>query len=63
VLTLPALMAFLSWQRKLFNRGGSPLMPPGLYKIRSFRAGNAIALLFFAGNSGLFFLLPLQLQA
>jgi len=63
VLTVPALAAFLRWEQRMADRGGAPLVPPALYKIRTFSAGNAIALLFFAGNSGLFFLLPLQLQA
>ncbi|MBA2714620.1 MAG: hypothetical protein H0U55_13825 [Rubrobacteraceae bacterium] len=38
-------------------------MPPRPCLVRSFSVGNTIALLFFAGNSGLFFLLPIQLQA
>lgn len=63
VLTLPALAAFLGWEQRLADRGRSPLVPPRLYRIRTFSVGNAIALLFFAGNSGLFFLLPIQLQA
>ncbi|MEV0087105.1 MFS transporter [Saccharopolyspora sp. NPDC050642] len=63
VLAVPALIVFLLWERRVASRDNSPLVPPQLYKIRSFSAGNAIALLFFAGNSGLFFLLPLQLQA
>ncbi|MFI0468706.1 MFS transporter [Saccharopolyspora sp. 5N102] len=63
VLAVPALVVFLLWERRVASRDNSPLVPPQLYKIRSFSAGNAIALLFFAGNSGLFFLLPLQLQA
>lgn len=63
VLSAPALLAFLWWERRVTAGAKSPLVPPELYKIRGFGAGNAIALLFFAGNSGLFFLLPLQLQS
>ncbi|MFI0448673.1 MFS transporter [Actinomadura sp. 6N118] len=63
VLSVPVLGAFLLWEQRVTDRSGTPLVPPKLYKIRSFGAGNAVALLFFAGNSGLFFLLPLQLQA
>lgn len=62
VLSAPALALFLGWEQSLSGRGKSPLVPPLLFGIRSFSVGNAIALLFFAGNSGLFFLLPMQLQ-
>ncbi|RKT86706.1 drug resistance transporter, EmrB/QacA subfamily [Saccharopolyspora antimicrobica] len=63
VLSAPALLAFLRWERRVADGARSPLVPPELHRIRGFGVGNAIALLFFAGNSGLFFLLPLQLQS
>ncbi|WET82561.1 MFS transporter [Amycolatopsis sp. QT-25] len=62
VLTAPALAAFLAYEQRRTTQGRFALVPPALFRIRTFSAGNAIALIFFAGNSGLFFLLPLQLQ-
>ncbi|GAA3164043.1 MFS transporter [Planomonospora alba] len=59
---VPAAVAFLVWERRLAARGGSPLIDPALFRLRTFAAGNAIAVAFFAGNAGLFFVLTLQLQ-
>ncbi len=58
----PALGVFVAWERRLAVRGGSPLVDPALFRQRGFTAGTAIALVFFAGNAGLFFVLALQLQ-
>ena len=60
--SVPVLAAFVAWERRTAARGGSPLVDPGLFRLRTFSAGNAIALAFFAGNAGLFFVLTLQLQ-
>ncbi|WP_207549926.1 MFS transporter [Thermostaphylospora chromogena] len=60
--SLPALWVFVAWERRLAARGGSPLVDPALFRLRAFSAGNALALAFFAGNAGLFFILTLQLQ-
>ncbi|SHF65786.1 MFS transporter [Streptoalloteichus hindustanus] len=60
--SVPTLVAFLVWERRLAARGGSPLVDPALFRSRVFAGGNAIALTFFAGNAGLFFVLTLQLQ-
>ncbi|WP_344631697.1 MFS transporter [Streptomyces glaucosporus] len=60
--SLPALAAFVVWERRVAARGGSPLVDPALFRRRAFSAGNAVALAFFAGNAGLFFVLTLQLQ-
>ncbi|MBW4717189.1 MFS transporter [Saccharothrix obliqua] len=62
VLSAPALAAFVAYEQRRTRQGRFALVPPSLFRIRGFSAGNAIALIFFAGNSGLFFLLPLQLQ-
>lgn len=62
VLAGPALAGFVAYERMRTARGGFALVPPSLFRIRTFAAGSAIALIFFAGNSGLFFLLPLHLQ-
>ncbi|MFJ6728382.1 MFS transporter [Streptomyces sp. NPDC091281] len=58
----PALTAFTRWERRLAARGGSPLVDPGLFRLPAFASGSALALAFFAGNAGLFFVLTLQLQ-
>ncbi|GAB3449368.1 MFS transporter [Actinophytocola sediminis] len=62
LLTAPALAVFVRYEQRRTSRGQFALVPPALFRIRTFSAGNAIALIFFAGNSGLFFLLPLHLQ-
>lgn len=62
LLSAPALAVFVYHERRRTSRGQFALVPPALFRLRTFSAGNAIALIFFAGNSGLFFLLPLQMQ-
>jgi len=42
---VPVFIAFLGYQRRLVRRGGSPLVNPDLFRIRTFRVGNAITLL------------------
>ena len=42
---VPVFVAFLAYERRLVRRGGSPLVNPELFRIRSFRVGNAITLL------------------
>ena len=59
---VPAAAAFVAWERRHAARGGSPLVDPALFRVRTFAAGNGIALAFFAGNAGLFFVLTLNLQ-
>lgn len=58
----PAAAAFVAWERRLAARGGTPLVDPALFRVRTFAAGNGVALAFFAGNAGLFFVLTLHLQ-
>src|SRR5690606_37878753 len=60
--TVPVAASFVAWERRLAARGGSPLVDPALFRLRGFSAGNGIAVAFFAGNAGLFFVLTLQLQ-
>ena len=62
VAAAPAAASFVAWERRLAARGGSPLVDPALFRLRTFAAGNGIAVAFFAGNAGLFFVLTLQLQ-
>ncbi|MBF6055841.1 MFS transporter [Streptomyces eurocidicus] len=61
-LALPAMLAFVLWERRVALRGGMPLMDPGLFRRRVFATGNGLALAFFASNAGLFFVLTLHLQ-
>jgi MFS family permease len=42
---VPVFVAFLSYQRRLVRSGGSPLVNPELFRIRTFRVGNTITLL------------------
>lgn len=62
VSSLPLLAVFVVWERRLKRRGGAPLVDPDLLALRGFAAGNGIAVVFFAGNAGLFFVLTLTLQ-
>lgn len=59
---IPVFALFLLWERRVSNSGGDPLVPPSLLRLPTFAAGNVLALAFFAGNAGLFFILTLYLQ-
>jgi MFS family permease len=43
--SVPVFVAFLSYERRLVRRGGSPLVNPELFRILTFRVGNTITLL------------------
>ncbi|MFJ6984485.1 MULTISPECIES: MFS transporter [unclassified Streptomyces] len=58
----PALAAFTRRERRLAARGADPLVDPRLFRLPAFASGSALALAFFAGNAGLFFVLTLHLQ-
>ena len=45
VAAAPGFALFVAFERRLVRRGGSPLVNPDLFRIRSFRAGNTITLL------------------
>ncbi|GAA3756490.1 MFS transporter [Salinactinospora qingdaonensis] len=62
LLFVPAFIAFTFWERRLAVQGGDPLVNPVLFRRPTFAGGNTLALAFFAGNTGLFFILTLQLQ-
>lgn len=59
----PVFAAFLSYQRRLVRRGDSPLVNPELFRIRSFRVGNAITLLvgLIAAAAPLYLILTVQI--
>ncbi|QEV64373.1 MFS transporter [Streptomyces spectabilis] len=59
---LPGAALFWRHERALARRGGQAVVDPGLFSGGRFGAGSALAVAFFAGNAGLFFLLTLHLQ-
>ena len=61
--SLPALGLFAWWQRRLSQRGGSPLVIPALFKHRSFNVGLLLSMLIFGAMSGFALTFTLLLQA
>ena len=59
----PVFVAFLSYERRLVRRGGSPLVNPALFRIATFRVGNTITLLvgLIAAAVPLYLILTVQL--
>ncbi|MFI8930503.1 MFS transporter [Streptomyces sp. NPDC053474] len=60
---VPGAALFLAHERALARRGGQAVIDPGLFTRGRFGAGSALAVAFFAGNAGLFFLLTWHLQS
>ena len=59
----PVLLgAFALQQRRLAARGGTPLMPPELFRSRAVTIGLAAQLLFWSGQASFFLVLSLYLQ-
>jgi len=56
------LTGFGLYQRRVARRGGSPLVPPELFKERAFTAGMATVVLFFVTVASFFLVLALELQ-
>jgi MFS family permease len=56
------LVAFVVHQRRLARNGGTPQMPPELFRSRAFNVGLAAQLLFWAGQASFFLVLSLYLQ-
>jgi EmrB/QacA subfamily drug resistance transporter len=56
------LGAFALQQRRLAARGGTPLMPPELFRSRGVTVGLAAQLLFWSGQASFFLVLSLYLQ-
>jgi hypothetical protein len=60
----PVLLAcFVAHQRRLTRSGGSPLLDVSLFRERSFSAGLATQLCFWAGQGSFFVVLALYLQS
>ncbi|PZG18732.1 MFS transporter [Nonomuraea aridisoli] len=62
VAALPLLALFWRSQRAKERRGGSPLVPPELFRSRAFVVGLVVALMFFGAAFSPFFMLAIYLQ-
>jgi EmrB/QacA subfamily drug resistance transporter len=56
------LLGFVSHQRRLARHGGEPLLPPAMFRARSFTAGLVTQLAFWSGQASFFLVLALYLQ-
>lgn len=56
------LAAFVRWERRLRDRGRAPLVNLRLFRIRSYAFGSTLGLVYFAGFTGIFFVLAMYLQ-
>jgi EmrB/QacA subfamily drug resistance transporter len=65
VLALSALLlASTVWQqRRLAGRGGTPLFPPELLSVRTFRIGLVLQLVYWCGQASFYLFLALYLQS
>lgn len=61
VSSIPVLALFAFHQHHLERRGGSPLVPPALFRQRAFTGGMVATLAFFAGPPALLFVTALTL--
>jgi EmrB/QacA subfamily drug resistance transporter len=62
-LAVPAAAALVAWELRLERRGGEPVILVGLLREhRAFGMGQALALLYFAGFTSLFFTLSILWQ-
>jgi EmrB/QacA subfamily drug resistance transporter len=62
-LAVPAAAALVAWELRLDRRGGEPVIQVGLLRERrAFGMGQALALLYFAGFTSLFFTLSILWQ-
>ncbi|GAB2750413.1 MFS transporter [Salinifilum aidingensis] len=56
------LAAFVAWEQRYRSAGNAPLVDLRLLRIRSYAFGTLLALLYFAGFTGIFFVLAVYLQ-
>jgi hypothetical protein len=59
---VPAGVVLAGWEIRLARRGGEPVLQVNLLRRRSFTMGQALALLYFAGFTSLFFTLSILWQ-
>ncbi|MCC9307800.1 MFS transporter [Kitasatospora sp. RB6PN24] len=65
LLLVPAallLAAFVGWERR-YGRSREPLVDLNLFRVRSYSLGAALGLIYFAGFTGIFFILTLYFQS
>ena len=60
--SIPAGAILGAWEIRLARRGGEPVLQVHLLRHRSFAMGQALALLYFAGFTSLFFTLSILWQ-
>ncbi|PRW62835.1 MFS transporter [Actinopolyspora mortivallis] len=59
----PVLLAlFVGWEHRYTNKRGSPLIDLRLFRISSYSFGSALGMLYFAGFTGIFFVLAVYFQ-
>jgi EmrB/QacA subfamily drug resistance transporter len=63
IASIPAGALFVLYERRKAAAGGSPLVNMALFGQRAFSVGITIALIFFGGITGLFFVMAVFLQA
>jgi MFS family permease len=56
------LAVFLAWEARVLDRGGVPLVDPGILEIRTLRTGLTVFSFQFLLQAGLFFAIPLFLS-
>lgn len=62
VASVPVLVAFVLYERRLSRRGGDPVLPLGLFADPAFSRGALLAFVFFGALSSLIFTIALTLQ-
>ncbi len=62
-LAVVLLVGFVGWERRYGRRGHQPVVDLALFRLRSYSLGAAIALLYFAGFTAIFFIFTLYLQS
>ncbi|MEW9532092.1 MFS transporter [Microbispora sp. NPDC049125] len=62
VVSVPLLAAFAAYQRRLTNKGGTPLIDLSLFRERAFTVGVLATLAFFLAMGSCFLVLSLYLQ-
>jgi EmrB/QacA subfamily drug resistance transporter len=62
VLGVTLLALFVLWERRYAARGHAPLVDLTLFSLQSYSAGSALALAYFSGFTGIFFVLTLYFQ-
>ncbi|WP_246036695.1 MFS transporter [Cellulomonas telluris] len=62
VAGLVLLAVFVLWERRVDARGGTPMVRLSLFRVPGYAPGALLALAYFSGFTGIFFVLTLYLQ-